>query len=217
MIKIISFDIGGTLLEAENKSQENYSLKELTKLTNLPYEKVRVAYKEVFQKSKGTFGELISNFCLRLGIKENEKIINFFSNKFSSKENKSKISKDKIILIKKLKASGYKVILFSNSCYLINNNSIDKVINLVDEIFYSYDIGYTKDEAESYDYIENKMQVKSNEILHIGDTLKSDYIIPIKNGWNALLYGKSDDKNIKTISSLIELYDILKDNGIIPD
>ena len=53
MIKVVSFDIGGTLLKNEdNVSQSQYGLKELTKLLNLPYEKVREAYKDVFQKKK---------------------------------------------------------------------------------------------------------------------------------------------------------------------
>lgn len=78
MIKVISFDIGGTLLKNEdNANQSQYGLKELTKLLNLPYENVRDAYKEVFQKTKGSFNELISNFCNRLGIKSNQTIINF--------------------------------------------------------------------------------------------------------------------------------------------
>lgn len=49
MLKIISFDIGGTLLKNEKISLKNYSIAELTKITGLPYETVRNAYKDVFQ------------------------------------------------------------------------------------------------------------------------------------------------------------------------
>ena len=41
MIKVISFDIGGTILVS--KSINDYNLKVLTELTNLPYEEVRKA------------------------------------------------------------------------------------------------------------------------------------------------------------------------------
>ena len=83
MIKVVSFDIGGTLLKNEdNVSQSQYGLKELTKLLNLPYEKVREAYKDVFQKKKGNFNELINNFCNKLEIKSNKTIIDFFYNIF---------------------------------------------------------------------------------------------------------------------------------------
>lgn len=212
MLKIISFDIGGTLLENNNNSQ-NYSLKELTKLTGLPYENVRYIYKDVFQKSKGTLEELIDAFCTKLKLEKKENLIKFFTDKFSNEQLSGNISNDKITLIKKIKENGYKVILFSNSCCLLNNDAINEIMNLVDGAFYSYDIGYTKDDEESYDYIENEMSINSCEILHIGDTIKSDYIMPIKNGWNALFYGNSYDKNVNSISSLMELYEILKINN----
>ena len=173
MIKVVSFDIGGTLLKNEDLvSQSQYGLKELTKLLNLPYEKVRDAYKEVFQKTKGNFNELINTFCNKLGIKFNKIIINFFHNKFFNESKKQVILSENISLIKNLKSKGYKVILFSNSCCLLNNDAINEVLDYIDNIFYSYDIGYTKDDEESYKYIEKVMKVKPNEILHIGDTLK---------------------------------------------
>ena len=179
MIKVVSFDIGGTLLKNEDLvSQSQYGLKELTKLLNLPYEKVREAYKDVFQKKKGKFNELITNFCNKLEIKSNKTIIDFFHNKFFNESKKQVILSENISLIKNLKLNGYKVILFSNSCCLLNNDAINEVLDYVDNIFYSYDIGYTKDDEESYKYIEKVMKVKPNEILHIGDTLKSDYYMP---------------------------------------
>lgn len=207
MIKVVSFDIGGTLLEASNENSNNYSLKELTRLVNMPYENVRNVYKNVFQKSNGTLVELIEKFCNNLGISNTENLNNFFAGKFSNNNVNNEISNDKITLINDLKEKGYKVILFSNSCCLLNNDAIKKIYDLVDGVFYSFDIGYTKDDKESYRYIEKVLNVKPNEIIHIGDTLKSDYIKPMENGWDALFYGNTDDESINYISSLMELYD----------
>lgn len=208
MIKVISFDIGGTLLEESNVSSNNYNLKNLSELVNMPYDKVRDVYKNVYQKSKGTFDELLNKFCSNLEISNTCELNNFFKNKFSN-NNLSTISKDKINLIKRLKENKYKVILFSNSCCLLNNDAIKEIYGLVDNIFYSYDIGYTKDDKESYNYIENVLNIKSNEILHIGDTLKSDYLKPIENGWNALYYGNNID-DVKSINNLCELDNYLE-------
>lgn len=208
MIKVVSFDIGGTLLEESNDSSNNYNLKSLSELVNMPYDKVRDVYKNVYQKSKGTFDELLNRFCSNLEISNTCELNNFFKNKFSN-NNLSTISKDKINLIKKLKDNKYKVILFSNSCCLLNNDAIKEIYDLVDNIFYSYDIGYTKDDKESYKYIENILNVKPNEILHIGDTLKSDYLKPIENGWNALYYGNNID-DVKSINNLCELDNYLE-------
>lgn len=207
MIKVVSFDIGGTLLEDSHDNPNNYNLKELAKIVNIPYENVRDVYKNVFQKSNGTLNELVGKFCNDLSISNTENLNNFFIGKFSDNNINNTISNDKITLIKDLKENGYKVILFSNSCCLLNNDAIKEIYDLVDGVFYSYDIGYTKDDKESYQYVEKTLNVKPAEILHIGDTLKSDYLKPVENGWNALFYGVSDDESVNCISSLMELYD----------
>lgn len=210
MIKVVSFDIGGTLLEDSHDKPNNYNLKELAKIVNMPYENVRDVYKNVFQKSNGTLNELVEKFCSGLGISNSENLNNFFIGKFSDSNTNSTISNDKITLIRNLKENGYKVILFSNSCCLLNNDAIKEIYDLVDGVFYSFDIGYTKDDKESYQYVEKKLNVKPTEVLHIGDTLKSDYLKPIENGWNALFYGNSDDESVNCISSLMELYDFFE-------
>lgn len=207
MIKVVSFDIGGTLLEDSHDNPNNYGLKELAKIVNMPYENVRDVYKNVFQKSNGTLNELVGKFCNDLSISNTENLNNFFIGKFSDNNINNTISNDKITLIRDLKENGYKVILFSNSCCLLNNDAIKEIYDLVDGVFYSYDIGYTKDDKESYQYVEKTLNVKPTEILHIGDTLKSDYLKPVENGWNALFYGVSDDESVNCISSLMELYD----------
>lgn len=156
MIKVISFDIGGTLLKNKGlESNNQYGLKELTKILNLPYENVRDAYKDVFQKTKGNFNELINKFCNRLGIESNQTIIDFFHNKFFIESKKQFILLDDVSLIKNLKSKGYKVILFSNSCCLLNNDAINEILDYVDNIFYSYDIGHTKDDEEDVKSIKS--------------------------------------------------------------
>lgn len=134
----------------------------------------------------GTLEELIKIFCDKLEISNSDELSSFFKGKFYNKIN-NHILEEKINLIKKLKENGYKVILFSNSCSLLNNDVIKEIYDLVDGAFYSYDIGYTKDDKESYQYVEKKLNVKQAEILHIGDTL-SDYLKPIENSWNVLFY-----------------------------
>ena len=209
MIKVISFDIGGTLAKQE---KDNYSLKALAILLNKDYDVVRNAYKNVFQKSNGSFNELLDKFTKILNIDKSKELIDFLNNKFSIKQ--EEITKDKIELITKLKEMNYKIILFSNTSNLYNNKLPEDLLKIVDDIFYSYEIGYTKNENESYKIVEKKLNNKSNEFLHIGDTLKSDYYAPINNGWNALYYGYSEDENINAIHSLDEIFNYLEKNKI---
>ena len=54
--------------------------------------------------------------------------------------------------------------------------------NLADDVFYSYELGFRKKDKESYAFVLEKLNVKSEEILHIGNTLKGDYFKPFENG-----------------------------------
>lgn len=206
MIKLVSFDIGGTLIKNE---QTKYDLKNLTNLLELDYTLVKNAYKNVFQKNKGSFEELVNKFCDMLHIKSTEEINNYFKNKFEENSN-SKISQKDIKIIQKLKKDGYKVIFLSNSCCLFKSNIDKNVIDLIDGVFYSYDLGYTKSDSEIYRYIENKFECLPNEMIHIGDTLTSDYKEPMNNGWNALYFGKTNQENIQTINDLTEIFNFIK-------
>ena len=210
MIKVISFDIGGTILVS--KSINDYNLKVLTGLTNLPYEDVRKAYKTVFQKQKGTLNELVESFCSMLKIDVTDKILNFFEEKFKDENNISYMDSNIKTILKKLKSLGYKIILFSNSCCLIKNEFDKEILDNIDDTFYSYDYGCTKDEEKIYKLIEKKLKCKSGEILHIGDTLLSDYVMPRKMGWNSVYYGDNENPNICSINKLEEIFDVLGGN-----
>lgn len=210
MIKVVSFDIGGTLIKSQNNDDSaKYDLNALSNLIGMQYEDVRRVYKNVFQRTEGTFDQLLDLFCENLIINRTNKLEEFFTNKFKKEDNNFSI--EDIGILKKLKDMGYKVILFSNSCSLIENNISVEVKNIVDGIFYSYKTGYTKSESESYKYIEETLGYEPNNFLHIGDTLKSDYNDPIKYGWNALYYGHTEDKSVRSIKSLNEIFNYLKD------
>lgn len=209
MIKVISFDIGGTLLRENNDNQKNYNIDALTNLLGIPKEIVRSAYKEVFQKRKGTFEELVNMFCEKLSIKPTKEINDFFQNKFNLPE--GTIKNEDLELLKKLRSLGYKIIFFSNNCCLVKKILEDSTKDLVDDIFYSYDLGYTKSDNESYQIIEDKLACEPGEFLHIGDTLKSDYLKPKENGWNAIYFGETDDINVESTTDLKYVLKYVKD------
>ena len=166
MIKVVSFDIGGTLLRGEESKA--YSIDALTNLLGLPKEDVKRAYKNVFQKSRGSFEELVSNFCNILGITPTNELNEFFINKF--KETNEYVNEEDKALLRELRSRGYKVILLSNNCCLTDREFQKEMSNEVDGIFYSCDIGYTKSDKECYRFVENALGYEPEDFLHIGDT-----------------------------------------------
>ena len=207
MIKVISFDIGGTLLKGPNN--ETYSNKNLAALINKDYNIVLDAYKNIFQKQIGSFDELISRFCKEVNYPRNQIIDKFFYDKFNT--NEGVINQEDIKVIKKIKEKGYKIILLSNSCCLYKDALTSELLSLVDHIFYSYNLGYTKEDNEIYKLIEAKTGNLPFEFLHIGDTIISDYLKPRENGWKVLYYGNPQDNTITSINNLNEIFNYLKE------
>ena len=109
MIKVVSFDIGGTLLK--DVKDNNYSIKDLASLINKPYEEVKIVYKDVFQKSMGTLEELVNNFCLKLNIEVTKEIKDFIQNKYQD-SNDIKMNNKDIELMQYLKEHNYKLFYF---------------------------------------------------------------------------------------------------------
>lgn len=60
---------------------------------------------------------------------------------------------------------------------------IKDLFNLVDDVFYSYELGFTNEDKESYAFVLEKLNAKLEKILHIGNNLKSDYFKPFENEW----------------------------------
>lgn len=207
MIKVVSFDIGGTILKGPNN--ENYTNKTLASLINKDYNLIKKAYKNIFQKQKGSFDELVNEFCKVINYQRDKVIDEFFHHKFNL--NEGIIDKEDIKVIKKLKDNGYKIILLSNSCCLYKNALTDDLLSLVDHVFYSYNLGYTKEDNEIYRIVEETLGNKPFEILHIGDTILSDYLKPRENGWNTLYYGNKQDNNINSINDLNEIFNYLEE------
>lgn len=207
--KIVSFDIGGTLLLFNGDGVDNYSLKKLAELiSEKDAKEVKKAYKDVFQKNKGKFDELVNMFCNRLEIERTEELSTFFRNKFENSD-ECKINSDAASVMKELKEKGFKIICLSNSNCLINNESLGDLSNYIDKVYYSYDLGYTKNDSEIYDIVEKDLNASPSDFLHIGDTLSADYEKPIENGWNALFFGIPEDSNIKHIDNLKDILEYL--------
>ena len=50
---------------------------------------------------------------------------------------------------------GYRIILFSNNCCLVDSWVDEEINKHIEHIYYSYDMGHTKSDKESYQIIIN--------------------------------------------------------------
>lgn len=93
-------------------------------------------------------------------------------------------------IIEKAKETGKRVICISDM--YLNKNQISQLLNhsgatdKIEIIFSSADVILNKRSGLIFKHVENKLRHNGSDFLHIGDSLKSDYTMAMKSGWNAV-------------------------------
>lgn len=188
MIKLITFDIGGTIIKHKNQESK---LDKIEKLIGYPKNLFKGEYKKIFCTSKAPLDEMIDMFIeiYKVSNKENLKEIFKKESNIVPQDGFEKIFYE-------LNDFGYKVATISNACYWTYTPLEESVFKkYIDKEFYSFDIGYTKPNSNVFKYVEQYYKIKPNEILHIGDSYASDYLGAKECGWNSYLY--KENKNIE--------------------
>ena len=198
MIKVVAFDIGNTIYKVDIGNTVSLNL---SKIFNLPKEKVKLSYKKIFNKNNYSLEKLTKMLCKELDVSKYNEVLKYFKNICTRNKKSEYIDENILGLIKDLKNVGIKVVLNSNS-NILHKNLVDKDLDkLVDFTFRTYQVGYQKEDEAYYRYIEKKLNVKSEEIINIGDNLFVDYEMPKRFGWNAILFNNKES-SISNVESL---------------
>ena len=200
----VSFDVFDTLIKRNvQRTHDIFRLVEL-KYNKDNNEKIQnyVKYRiEAEQKAKTKFenGECTFNSIF-------EELENIYSEETVSKlkmleletENEYCIqNKDFYDIYKKCLDNGKKIIIISDmylSKDVIENILNKNGINNYEDIFVSSEIKLNKHNGTIYPYVLRKLNIKKNQIIHIGDSKRADYIMAIKNGIKAILIPKRVNK-----------------------
>lgn len=202
-IKLVICDIGNTIYKEEKSNKFD----KIQQITHGDFAEIVNNFYRIFNKSDDNLFDLTNKYLQSLNI-NNEKIFSELYEYFKTLKNRStpaQLTNENIFEVAKfIKSKNIKLILSSNSNILTKKND-DKLLPFVDGIERTYKIGFLKDEPEYYDYIQNKYNVKPNEILCIGDDVSKDFEIPKRFGWKTYLYDSSYpiSKMIKEISDLL--------------
>lgn len=128
----------------------------------------------------------------------------------------SKLYNDAISLLKFLDKNKYIIVISSNNLSKDVHNVLKNmsILNMFKYIFTPDKIGFLKIYPQFYERIIDFLQVSGEEILHVGDSLKNDYVPAIKAGLNSILLNRANKiygENIRTIKNLVELINFLRD------
>lgn len=210
----VSFDIFDTLIKRNVEKPEDVFMfveKKLLKYNICDFKKLRMeAQHEARMKSTSmeiTLDEIYDN----INLSENDRRIAQrceidteieicqFNKRISKIYNEAINKKKKIVIISDMYLEEDIIIRILDKCKIS-----------YDYLFVSSKIKKTKSNGQIYKYVLNKLNIRSNQILHIGDNIKSDFINSRLNGIKSVLYQEKKDISYYDINDASIEYNILK-------
>ncbi len=117
---------------------------------------------------------------------------------------------DSLTVLQSLKARGLRLGLCSNLAKPYAR-AIDRLLpNVWDFRALSFELGIIKPESGMYTFCLQGLQLPSESVLFIGDSVINDYVAPRKQGMKSLLIDRNDKiSKYQSISSLMQLLESL--------
>ena len=170
-IKAIVFDFGGVIELFEGGSMPQ----RLSKLLNIPLEEFRKVYFEYNHLSNVhnlPFGEMLLKVVSVFDKSEKMKAAAEAIIEDDSK--KRKINAELVALFPALRELGFRVAIFSNATSELRAKLKEKgLLETVDEVFISGEIGFQKPHKEAFHVVFEKLHVRPEEVIFIDDAMKS--------------------------------------------
>ncbi|MEM3832679.1 MAG: HAD family hydrolase [Thermoprotei archaeon] len=210
MIKLISFDVWGTLLNLHifyNEVAKEFSL--LTKNDNVSTLNI---IENAYDKAKNL--RRAGKFSEHNIYEESSK---FLASKLNSSPNIVKrafhraaltVNVDELVMddarnvLEEIRKLDIKIVTLGNTLFW--PSSITRILlertqltNYIDDEFYSDEIGFFKPKFEAFNTMLTTMNVPASQALHVGDSLHEDFIGSINSGLRGVLIDPSVSGIIK--------------------
>lgn len=214
-MKVVSFDIFGTLVDrVVDKPSDvfryiNVQYFQKTGIKIEDFYKLRILSEQELRNATDkeiTLQEIYDNIQVLTGEQKNE----FIHLEEEAEINLSYPIDKNIKILKECVHQNIRTILISDM-YLprtIIESILERCgINGYDKLYISCESGYKKSNGSLYDYVLKESNIDKKEWLHIGDNLKSDFIIPKQKGIRSRLVScpKRPEKDKFSISDEILL------------
>lgn len=200
MIKVVSFDIGGTLLSGDATFTNG-----LAQIIEKDKGIIGDFVKRTFMTQKISIEDATTVICNEFQVWDSrrERISSYMSNYRSSMSLYEDVDK----VLKQLADCGYQLITLSNH-YCIGEPRISELPNYFSKHFYSFDIGYTKPDCRIFHFVESSMKMKSDCFIHVGDSIYSDILGAYRAGWRTILIRRNSN-NPKLLEPFIGMIDYM--------
>ncbi|MBI2128935.1 HAD family hydrolase [Candidatus Woesearchaeota archaeon] len=204
-IKIISFDLDGTLLDKKGFDSVFW----FEEIPRLYAKKKKISIKRAKKFVYGEYNKVgnkrldwyfPSYWFKHFKLKEDHKII------MKDMKRRIKLFPEVKKVLKKL-SKKYKLIVVTTSTHEMNEIKLETegLKGYFSKVFsVTSDFRMTKKNPDVFLKIIKKLKIKKHEIVHVGDTYEDDYIVPRKAGIKAVLIGRKIRRKGKYIINTLK-------------
>lgn len=173
MIKAVFFDVDGTLYPIKKQNMMFVKLFLLHPIKTFKFKKARKKIRIIFKNKSGSY--ITRKDFLKAQAKTVNKDENYFDDIYEYMTDHYKINtRDYVVpLLDYLKKNGYILGVLSDFP-LLNKLKTLKIENYFDYKLSAEDIGFLKPHKNAFQYILDKTNLKSEEVLYIGDDKVKD-------------------------------------------
>jgi REG-2-like HAD superfamily hydrolase len=224
-IRLVSLDVGGTLLHAYPSVGEVYASILADHGAVVAPESIESRFRRVFTGSRlgprpevsdeleraywrEVVGEVVGPFR---GSADIDAVFADLYDAFASAE-RWRIDPDAVTTLGALKHSGYRLVILSNADSrlrgILEELGLD---DLVEAVFISAELGFEKPDLRIFRHVEEVVGTEPRAILHVGDSRHHDGLGASRAGWEHLILDGRLDPDARTIRRLGDLCGLLTD------
>lgn len=182
-MKAIIFDLYNTLVYTENRLVSPYS--SFLNSIGLTKSEIKVWIDNILTNNYSSFDELLNN--IKPGYSFN---VDKFENQIKE-EIQNTFVYDDVYKCLDILSKKYELFLLSNISTIYKESYYNlNLDNYIKTPFFSCDIGYRKPDVGSFKHVLSETGLKSNEVIMIGDSYKSDFLGAQNAGIKAILKNK---------------------------
>jgi putative hydrolase of the HAD superfamily len=222
-VKAITIDAEGTLIHPTPSVGEIYSQVLARHGVTLPATKLEKAFRAAFGKAhdrireninddteKGFWRSIVhqtlSQFCWQGLFDEvfEELYVRFGSAKYW------RLTEDAVPTLRALSQQGYRLAILSNWDGRLRRVLSEMGLSpLFEKVFISCEIGFEKPDLRIFSFAQKALQLRPNEILHVGNSVMHDAQGALGAGWRSVLVGADNDKATEDYFVVPHLKDLL--------
>jgi len=201
-IKVVSFDLDGTLVKREFDYELWYDVlhRFIGKAKNMDSKNAyELAVAHLAQLPEDTRAKYDISYWTKLyNLKSEKKIVDAVKSEIELFEDYQPAMDD-------VQASAKRIILVTNSTGYVLKKKLAKT-GIERDFARVYDVigiwGLTKDNKTAYEKVLSEEGCKPDEILHVGDSYKSDCLIPREIGIQALFLDREGKGDIRSLTEV---------------